>query len=152
MLFTVNFPNPERLDPLNDFGFYTNPDASTKEEGDVVFNVLNTFKIVTAFTKNEYDLEYGHLSALYYGNKTERLRGHDAGAIRIYDICEAVSKHYLKSQSCLFRIINKPEDSLRFSRSVISNSVAPTQSNAPPATEIEIENLINNYIDSKLYK
>jgi hypothetical protein len=94
--------------------------------------------MVSAFTKTEYDLEYGHLSALYHANKVERIKGQDAGAIRVYDICEAVSQHYLKSQSCLFRIINEQKESLHFSRSAISHSKAPTQPNAPPNTEIEI--------------
>lgn len=136
MLLTVNFPSQDKLDPLNDYGYYINPDQSTKEEGDVVFNILNTFKVVTIFSKTEIDLEYGHLSAIYHTNKVERIKGQDAGAIRVYDICEAVSQHYLKSQSCLFRIINEQKESLHFSRSMISHSRAPTQasSNSPPAT------------------
>lgn len=107
MLFTINFPSQEKLDPINDYGYYINPDQSTKEEGDVVFNILNTFKVVNIFSKTEIDLEYGHLSVNYNANKKERMKGQDAGAIHVYDICQAVSQHYLKSQSCLFRIINE---------------------------------------------
>jgi hypothetical protein len=44
------------MDPNLDYGFYINPDPSVQEEGDVIFNLMNSFKVVEEFSKTDYDL------------------------------------------------------------------------------------------------
>jgi hypothetical protein len=76
----------------------------------------------------------------------------DNSTIHIFNICNAISSNYLKSQSCLLRIL-KSDDSITVSKDIIS--IANTQqSNAlqKVITEVEVENMINHYIDVQNYK
>lgn len=109
-----------------DYGFYVNPDKDSKSEGDVLFNIMNSFKVVEAFSESEYDLEYGYLPYIYYAKYTDRTPNIETSSIRVFDVCEAVSTNYLKSQSCLFRIIKEGMHSLKISQTIISQ---PSKSN-----------------------
>jgi hypothetical protein len=83
---------------------------------------MNTFRVVGHFDE-EYDLEYGYLPSIIDLSGNNRLKTpENASVIRVYDICNAVSKHYLKSQSCLFRIIREKEESLKVSQTIISQA------------------------------
>ncbi len=81
---------------------------------------MNSFKVAEKFSDSEYDLEYGYLPYVYYAKYTDRNPTIDTSSIRVFDICEAVSGSYLKSQSCLFRVIREGVESLKVSQSVIS--------------------------------
>jgi len=48
------------------------------------------------------------------------LSGGDADLIKIFELCNAVSRHYLKSQSFLFRIIGGKDDSINVSNAILS--------------------------------
>jgi len=75
LFFTVNFPHAKsKMNSNLDNGFYYNKaqksnvdhkDENTSNEEDVVFNIMNSFKVAEIFSKDEYDLEYGHLAAIY---------------------------------------------------------------------------------------
>jgi ATP/maltotriose-dependent transcriptional regulator MalT len=55
-----------------------------------------------------------------------------------------VSKHYLKSQSCLFRILSNTNESLGVSNLILSG---PKNSSLGLANDIERENLVNTHIE-----
>jgi hypothetical protein len=51
--FTVNFPfQAEKMETKHDYGFYINPDESMKPEGDVLFNIMNSFKVGEVYSKS----------------------------------------------------------------------------------------------------
>jgi hypothetical protein len=56
----------------------------------------------------------------------------DVNLIKIFELCNAVSNHYLKSQSFLFRIIGGKEDSIS-----TSNAIMSMKENSKATTEIE---------------
>jgi hypothetical protein len=67
-LFTVNFPySPDNLNSAENNGFYIckNPDAEVKKKGDVLFNIMSSFKL-EGRDGNECDLIYGELAAKEY--------------------------------------------------------------------------------------
>lgn len=64
------------------------------------------------------------------------------------ELCEAVSKHFLKSQSFLFRLIGHSKDSVRVSNTIISKSGPSTKG----LDDIERENLIYSHMDEENYE
>ena len=149
--FTANFKyKHDKMEAKYDYGFYVNPEESAKAEGDVLFNIMNTFKVADSYGGGEYDLEYGYLPYVYFAKYTDRNPNVDTSSLRVLELCSAVSNNYLKSQSCLFRIIKEQENSLKVSRSIIEQT-QHSHSPSSPLTEVEVENLINNYIDEDRY-
>ena len=63
-------------------------------------------------------------------------------------MCEAVSKYFLKSQSFLLRLTGHSKDSMRVSKSMISNLNTSTKQ----MNEIERENLIYSHMDNQNYQ
>lgn len=106
-----------------DYGFYQNPNLDSQPEGDILFNIMNTFKVVKG-QGSEYDLQYGFLPYLYEAKYTDRISNMDFSALKIFQLSNAVSKNYIKSQSCLLRMINEDDDSIKVSKSIISESQA----------------------------
>ncbi len=65
-----------------------------------------SFRLSSKSDTFEFDLDYGELAKLYYQKVEDRLPGKEPVLLRIYELCKGVSKVYLKSQSCLCRIIS----------------------------------------------
>jgi hypothetical protein len=68
-VFTVNFPyDYSKLNTEENKGFYIYKEATPeiKKKGDVIFNIMSSFKLNSKTSKFEYDLDYGELAKLYY--------------------------------------------------------------------------------------
>lgn len=87
---------------------------------------------------------------LYYINYVDRSlkTGGDLSLVKIFQLCNAVSTYYLKSQSFLFRIIGGKNDSISVSNAIIKTPVNKNNH----ASDIERENLINNLLDDNNFE
>lgn len=73
MRFAVSFPNTlNKLDRSTDSGYYINPNPQ-KGEADVLFNIMNSFKVVDQMDK-DYELEYGFLPTISHLDQNDRLK------------------------------------------------------------------------------
>jgi hypothetical protein len=145
-LFVVNFPyDYSTLNLAENNGFYIcqNPDEEIQKKGDVIFNIMSSFKLNSKSSNFEYDIDYGELAYKEYKKEADRDYGKEPMLLKIYELCRGVSKYYLKSQSCLFRIISNNNESLGASNLILSGAKTNTLSHA---NDIERENLVNTHI------
>ena len=71
----------------------------------MLFNIMSSFKVSSKTENFEYDLDYGSLAQRVFRKINDRDEGKEPVLIKIYELCRGISKYYLKSQSCLFRIM-----------------------------------------------
>ena len=86
ILFTINFPyDYNKLNPAENNGFYICQDADdeVKKQGDVLFNIMSSFKLSGNTGKNEYDLNYGELAAMEYVKQNDRNYGKEPLLLKI---------------------------------------------------------------------
>jgi hypothetical protein len=84
----------------------------------------------------EYDLNYAYLPRVYHQKYIDRIlfKDKEPAVIKIYEIKRAIANHYLKSQSCLFRIIKNNQESISLSQSIIRSA----NQNGDTKNEIEL--------------
>ena len=104
VLMIIDFSKLERLEESLDSGYYKKADAKTDEES-IMFNIFQGFRVDSSDSDNEFNLTYSYLSQLYHTRYVVRQTTVDDSALQIFNICNSISKHYLKTQSSLLRII-----------------------------------------------
>ena len=121
--FTVS-PNPKKeLNKDTDNGYYVSKSTSelVLRDGNVLFNLMNTFRVISC-EGNEAELEYGYLPKLLLARELDRQNRDGEHSVKVLELCEAVAKYYLKSQSFLFRLIGRDKESTRVSKAIIDST------------------------------
>lgn len=111
---------------------------------------MSSFKL-SKIDNYECDLDYGELAMKIYKKINDRDEGKEPVLIKIYELCRGISKYYLKSQSCLFRIMKGSNESLGVSNLVLSGTKSNNSSTVNAVNDIERENIINTHMDMGEY-
>lgn len=96
---------------------------------------MSSFKL-SKIDNYECDLDYGELAMKIHKKISDRDEGKEPILIKIYELCRGISKYYLKSQSCLFRIMKGSNESLGVSNLVLSGTKSNNSSTVNAVNDI----------------